>query len=162
MARQEHDREDLLREATALVARVEVRTASEPEPVVIGFRRDGCASVYFGAAPAYHFNTRGALRRAYVDDRLWKARAGGIVALTRERTANQVQLISRPLTEAEQRAALDGLRERLRRLERDLSSADGHSLIGQAPTEADVLSRARAWLAALDDAIAVAARSNAE
>ena len=47
MARQEQEREDLLREAVALVERIEVQTAREQGTVVIGFRRDGAASVYF-------------------------------------------------------------------------------------------------------------------
>ena len=47
MARQESNREDLLREATALVERVELHVPAFEEPIVVGFRRDGCASFLF-------------------------------------------------------------------------------------------------------------------
>ena len=48
MARHEEDREDLLAEATALVERAELVVEGAAESVVIGFRRDGCASIYCG------------------------------------------------------------------------------------------------------------------
>ena len=64
MAREEQDREDLLREASALVERAEVALADGATRVVLGFRRDGCASFYFGSERAYQFNTDDALRRA--------------------------------------------------------------------------------------------------
>src|SRR5258705_63721 len=57
MARQESDREDLLREATALVQRVELVVAGYDEPVVCGFRRGGSVSLVFGGEPVYQFNT---------------------------------------------------------------------------------------------------------
>ena len=69
MARDESDREDLLREATALVERIELAPAdaADDEHIVAGFRRDGALSIYFGADPVYHFNSAGELRRAYCD-----------------------------------------------------------------------------------------------
>src|SRR5437588_282047 len=87
MARETTDREDLLREATALVERAELAVADWPEPVVIGFRRDGAASIYFGGDPVYQFNARGELRRAFVADRLFKAEHGILAALDRQRSA---------------------------------------------------------------------------
>src|SRR5688572_18570527 len=65
MARQEQDREDILREATALVERVELLIPEFPEPIVAGFRRDGSASFFFGADPVLQFNAQGKLRRAF-------------------------------------------------------------------------------------------------
>ena len=64
MSRQQQDREDLLQEATALVQRIGLRLAGEDEELVIGFRRDGGASFYWGGSLAYQFNSRGHLRRA--------------------------------------------------------------------------------------------------
>ena len=72
MARIESDREDLIREATALQQRVEWAVPGEPEPVVTGFKRDGSLSVYFGQDPVYQFNPTGQLRRAYVEDFLFR------------------------------------------------------------------------------------------
>ena len=98
MARSEHDREDLLAEATALVERVEFTTPAFAEPIIFGVRRDGCLSVYLSADEAYHFNTRHELRRAYLDGRLLKAERQRLVALTRNRTATEVQLVRHQLT----------------------------------------------------------------
>ena len=68
MAKQQQDKEDILREATALVNRIEIqfsqKTASK-ESVFVGFRRDGAISCFFGADPVYQFNTRHEIRRGY-------------------------------------------------------------------------------------------------
>jgi hypothetical protein len=48
MARQESAREDLMREAVALVRRIELHVNGEPAPVVIGCRRDGAVSILRG------------------------------------------------------------------------------------------------------------------
>ena len=148
MARQESDREDLFREATALVERIELAPISSDDvdaPVVIGFRRDGSMSVYFGADPAYHFNSSGQLRRAYCGGLLFKAEHGTLVSLERARQESEVQLVRRPLIEAEQAQFLAEMAERLR----DVVVRCGDESLtttGQVPADADVLGRALAWL----------------
>src|SRR4051794_11841558 len=97
MARHESDREDLLREATALVERVELTMAGSEEPIVIGFRRDGSCSMFFGADPVYQFNTQAELRRAFREGRLVKAEGGRLVALERRREAGQLVLLRHAL-----------------------------------------------------------------
>src|SRR5262245_23531542 len=109
MARQESAREDILREATALVERVELQVPNAPEHVVVGFRRNGAASVFFGADPVYQFNEAGELRRAYVGGELYKAERGGLVALCRERGEREVALVRRELANDEMRAVLGAL-----------------------------------------------------
>src|SRR3954468_24098136 len=106
MSRRESDREDLLREATALVERAELNVAGLEESIVIGFRRDGAASFYFGADPVYQFNAVGQLRRGFVAGRLIKAERGRLVALSRERTENEVALVRHELSTAEATVAL--------------------------------------------------------
>ena len=49
MARHQEDREDILREATALVERVELEIENLEDPVVVGFRRDSGPAFFFGA-----------------------------------------------------------------------------------------------------------------
>ena len=44
-------------EATALVERVELKLPDADDRVVVGFRRNGCASVFFGPDPVYQFTT---------------------------------------------------------------------------------------------------------
>jgi hypothetical protein len=115
------------------------------EHVVVGFRAAGDASIYFGGDTAYHFNSRGQLRRAYRDGLLYRAEQGRLVSLERIRQENEVQLLRRPLFDAEQATFLATMHERLRKL---ANQCGQHVLvpIGQVPVEADVLGRARDWL----------------
>src|SRR5690348_4164205 len=105
MARQESDREDFLREATALIERVELHVTGFEEPIVVGFRRDGCASFFFGAVAVYQFNSAGELRRGYIEGLLYKAVGGRLIGLQRERTEAAVEL-QRLELDADQIAAL--------------------------------------------------------
>jgi hypothetical protein len=148
MARQESDREDLLRDAIALVERVELAPAEAgfAQRVVAGFRSDGAMSIYFGSDAAYQFNTAHELRRAFREDRLFKAVRGRLVSLERVRQQNEVQLLRRELSDAEQAAFLARLREMLSRVAADID-AGRFTVIGQVPGDADVVGRVRAWLA---------------
>jgi hypothetical protein len=152
MARRETEREDLLREATALVERIELvpREAASGEHVVIGFRSDGAMSIYFGTDPAFHFNSSGRLRRAFCDGLLFKAEQGRLVSLRRVRRENEVQLVSHHLAEEEQVKFVADVQVRLREVTRQ---CDENQLItvGKVPADADVLGRARTWLSQLGD-----------
>jgi hypothetical protein len=159
MSRAESDREDLLREATALVLRAELLVAGQPEPVVAGFRRGGSASFYFGADPVYQFNAAGELRRAYVAGRLLKAEQGNLVALNRERTSGALELVRTELSPAEQAELLQRAQSRLRSLETALAAGE-FELLGQVPAEEDVVARLGKWLQDRPDEIAVARLPN--
>lgn len=145
MARDEQDREDLLADAVALVHRAELRTVGSAESIVVGFRSNGCASVYFGADPAYHFNTRNQLRRAFVDGALYKAERGLLVALARQRRSDEVCLLRRDLGVEETAAFLAGARARLQQLA-DALAAGACTILGQVPPDADVTGRTTVWL----------------
>src|ERR1700704_5517811 len=103
MAREESSREELLREATALVERVELipNVAISDGHIVAGFRRNGALSVFFGEDPVYQFNAAGELRRAYTNGKLLKADRGRLAALQRVRTQNEVQLVRHELDETD-------------------------------------------------------------
>src|SRR5262245_2457169 len=111
MARQESEREDLLREATALVERIELapRSAagSATAHVIAGFRRDGGLSIFFGDDPVYQFNAAGELRRAYCEGKLVKAVGGRLANLSRLRTVGEVQLVRHDLSDAEELTFVD-------------------------------------------------------
>ena len=92
MARHESDREDLMREATALVRRVELEVPGEPEPVVCGFRADGRLSIYFGGDPVYHFDADGRLRRAFAAGHLFRTQGTTLARLTRVRQPAHTEL----------------------------------------------------------------------
>ena len=146
MARNESDREDLIREATALRNRIEWQLPSDPEPVVAGIRADGSLSVYFGQDPVYQFNPDGQLRRAYAAGFLYRTQGKTLARLHRERSPNQTVLalsdlnsdeLSRFLIEMDDQltrlsqSITDGSAKRLRQISEGVS-ADYQSLIGLA------------------------------
>jgi hypothetical protein len=155
MARQESDREDLLREATALIERAELALDGESEPVTVGFRRDGSLSVFFGGDPVYQFNAAGQLRRAFSGGLLYKAERGRLVELRRERTATEVALVRRELSEQESADFLNAAHSRLTRLS-GLLAAGTFRITGQVPADRDVVSRVRQWLQNMPTAFAIA------
>jgi hypothetical protein len=161
MARQESDREDLLREATALVERAELIIGGEPERITVGFRRDGAMSIFFGGDPIYQFNTAGELRRAFADGLLYKAERGRLVALRRERTPTEVALVRRELTDADTQAFLATASSRLASLSESLQSGSFQTA-GQVPADCDIPGRVRAWLQKHLGSLAIAARPHAQ
>jgi hypothetical protein len=159
MARRESDREDLLREATALVERAELTIEGHDEPIVVGFRRDGATSFFFGADPVYQFNSAGELRRAYVDGLLYKAERGRLVALRRERSAAEVALVRSELSDEESATLMSAMRQRLTFLQAALT-AGSFALAGQVPADADTRARISRWLDSLHAQIRIAAAPN--
>jgi hypothetical protein len=145
MAREEQNREDLLRDATVLVERAEFTAPGFDEPIVAGFRRDGSISFYFGADPVYQFNAADELRRAYVDGLLYKAVHGQLASLRRQRSDDGVELIRRDLDAQETAAFLARLTHRLGALHTALAARDVH-VRGQVPPDSDVIGRLHAWL----------------
>ena len=157
VARKEHDREDILREATALTERIEVELPGYAEPIVVGFRPDGSASVFIGFDPVFQFNSKHQLRRAYVAGKLIKAERGQLVSLARQSTTSQVRMLRTELNSActvellaEAAAHLQVLGDHLR---------DGtYEVRRQVPDSVDVATRVRDWLAGLSSPLTVAAR----
>lgn len=160
MARQETDREDLLREATALVERAELLVPGRREPVVVGFRRDGSFSVFFGGDPVYQFNTAGELRRAFVEGLLIKADQGRLASLRRERHDRETLLLRHDLSEAEQAQFLSAAARDLRELAHSLEQSS-YQLVGAVPDGAGVLQRALTFLGSLPAIPIVAAAPHA-
>ena len=161
MSRQESDREDLLREATALVERVELRLRGQAESIVAGFRRDGAASFFFAADPVYQFNAAGELRRAFAGGLLYKVDGGQLVEMRRERTATAVELTSRRLNELETADFLRKAEDALAQLTSALV-AGCMSVVGQVSSDSsspDVAAKVAAWLAARPQQISLARTS---
>jgi hypothetical protein len=158
MAREEHERENLLAEATALVQRVQLDTP-DGHSIVVGFRRDGSASIFFDEEPVYQFNSRGELRRAHLDGALYKAEHGRLVRLLRHRVPGEVQLVRRELSDDETNAFMQDVARRLGALAQTLRDS-GYRLVGCVPADVDVLGRALHWLDALPSTIAIAQSPN--
>ena len=155
MNRRESDREDLLREATALVERAELQVPGFAEPVVVGFRPDGAASFFFGADAVYQFNAARELRRAFVDGLLFKAERGKLVELRRERSEGAVALVRRELDAENKVAFMVAVHHQLARLRAECS-AKSLVAVGQVPVEGKVLPRIIEWLAELPRPIMIA------
>jgi hypothetical protein len=156
MARDESAREDLMREATALSRRIELEVEGEPAPVIIGFRRDGAASVFFGDNPVIQFNARGELRRGFVAGRLIKAERCRLVGLTRVRTQGETQLLRHELDGTETAEFLRAMQTRLVAL-RDEIEGGRCRVLRQVPDGGEVLRDIREWLSALETPLGIAA-----
>jgi hypothetical protein len=123
MARHESNREDLLREATALKRRVELRRRAQ-EPIVAGFRSDGALSVYVGGDDAYHFDPEGQLKRAYVEGHLFRSQGETLAQLARTRTERETQLIRTDLAAPERDRVLSRAAVELSELSRAVRAGE--------------------------------------
>jgi hypothetical protein len=148
MAREVHERENLLRDARALSPRAQLHVSLDGSAVAlfIGFRGESL-SLYFGDDPVFHFNAAGQLRRAFVDGSLIKAENGQLIALRRLANAEAVELVGGPLDADAQKRMMDELGQRLAELRRAFEAAS-YRVDGQAPAEGDAVGRLLAWLAA--------------
>ena len=147
MARQTQDREDLLRDATAYQLRIEflIEVGEERVSVFAGFRENGGLSLYFGPDPVYQFNSQKKLRRAFVDDFIYKAENGQLVRLNRNRSEQNVELQRHVLTPTEIAAFEENLMQRLTPLR--VALEDGNTeVVGQHPDNTDVLKKLWKWL----------------
>jgi hypothetical protein len=140
MSRFESDREDLIRDATALRERCELAVVQEPDAVVVGFHRDGRMSIYFGADPVYQFDAEGRLRRAFVEGLLYRSQGTTLSRLERVRQETVTQLARDDLDDPACEAFLDSMRGRLESLFEEVESGRAH-VLRQVPVDADVLGR---------------------
>ena len=147
MAREPEEREDLLREATALVQRVALEGPALPAGFVAGFRRDGCLSLFYGADPVYQFNSQQQLRRAFVAGTLYKAEQGQLVRLIRATTSQEVHFVRHELTDDEQTTLIEQAAQRIVSVAQAIDD-NAVQIIGQVPRESDVVAKLRI---ALDD-----------
>lgn len=121
MARVESDREDLLREAVALVRRMELQPAGDDPAIVVGYRATGWLSIYFGQDMMYQFDERGRLRRAYVDGLLYRTQGTALAQLRRQRTESETLLVRRDLEGDELAAFQTRAHENVHRLHNGLT-----------------------------------------
>jgi hypothetical protein len=151
MAREIHEREDLLRDARALVPRIMLRMSLDGRngEVFAGWRGDSL-SLYFGGDPVYHFNADGELRRAFVSDQLIKAERRRLVFIERRRGDDETALERQPPDNAAEQALLTYMRGCLEELRATIAAAK-FEVVGEAPATGDALPRLIAWLDARRD-----------
>jgi len=126
LAKQEVDREDILREATALVNRVELEVSGRAvgDHIVFGFRECGSLAVYFGGEPVYQFNANQALRRAYHQGCLLKAVDCLLVSMRRERQDDKLQLLSTSWDEEKTREFIGQVRRDMMQLAEAITAGE--------------------------------------
>jgi hypothetical protein len=159
MSRRESDREDLMREATALAKRAELAVDGLDQSIVVGFRRDGAASFYFSPDTVYQFNAAGELRRAFLDDLLYKAKHGRLISLRRERSDTEVALISSELSNEQAAALISDLQQRLQQLKAALSSGC-YRVVAEVPRDSNVTGQIRQGLADVPPTVRIARLPN--
>ena len=145
MARRDSDREDLMREATALRERIEIAVDGEVGPIVAGFRDGGALSVYFGADPVFHFDAHGRFRRAFAGGALYRTQGETLARLNRERDVSETRLLRHDLNAAELDQFHKLLQERLRQLLQPLATGD-FRVLQQVPEDADICRRVQSAL----------------
>ena len=152
MSRHTQDREDLLRDATALNPRLMlgITLAGQVVELFAGFRRGNALSLYFDSDPVYHFNSNGQLRRAFVAGRVIKADQGLLFTWIPDRTSGSVTMDSRALTSSEQAQLGENLRCLLDEV-KNAMSARQFSLVGQFPAEGDGFQRLTDWLGSIPE-----------
>lgn len=158
MAKQEVPKEDLMLQATALVRRIEFRTSADQPLVVVGFRRDGSASFYFGEHPVYQFNTGNELRRVHLASGMLKAENHRLVRLEKIRAASEVQLIRHVLEPDAQRSLIAELQRRLHEISCS-ATQQTCEVTRQVPKQDDILQSVQTWIAELGE-IRIAATPN--
>lgn len=124
MARIESDKEDLIRDATALVERAEFGRVPESaanqgwQLATVGFRADQSLSIYLDQDPFYQFDSSGRLRRALEHEFLYRSQATTLARLHRKRSDDRTTLVRYDLTESE----LYGFQQRMRHCLAELSA----------------------------------------
>lgn len=133
MAEQEHDREDIMREASGLPRRVELEFAGSLT-VVAGFRHRARFSVYVDQDPVYHFDADGRLRRAYVGGFLYRSHGDFLAQLSRRRSAEVSELVRTDVGGDDLHRFLGQMRDCCRRLHTAITADDMH-VVAQVPSD---------------------------
>ena len=161
MARDQQPREDLLRDATALVERVSFQAGYWTEPVVVGFRSNGAASIYFGEDPVYQFNCDDELRRSHWRGKRIKAQQRQLQLLRQQPGSSRLQLSNADLDADQTKEFLDELTKRLELLRTAIFQRNLR-VIGQVPEQPDLLPRLHSWLESLGSCPTIAISPSAQ
>lgn len=146
MTRQESDREDLIKEATAYRTRAEFAVQSA-QTVFVGIRRDEVMAIYFDQDPMYQFDANGRIRRALVDGVLFRAQGETLSRLSRQRREQETVLERTDLSSDELTAFLDTMDDAIHSFVNEIDN--GSAVIQRAvpsDTETDIPERVKQQL----------------
>ncbi|MFG0262983.1 MAG: hypothetical protein ACF788_11380 [Novipirellula sp. JB048] len=158
MAKQQQDREDLIRDGRQMPCRGE--TMIDGVVVTIGFRAGGQASLYCGADPVFQFNTQHQLRRVHFAGERFAAESGQLVRLDRQQRGGKVQFVSCEVPPADQEAMLRSLRGWLKAIRAAASRDDTVWRVAEE-SERTFTTQLNTWLDRFPDPIIIAAAANA-
>jgi len=112
MAIQQHQRENLVSEATAYRRRALICPQGlnfrgiEIRELFIGQRQSGGWSLYLDETPVLQFNARRALRRLHLQGQLYVAESGRLILLVRGSQGGRIQVSRLPMEESQERLLL--------------------------------------------------------
>ena len=162
MATEEHDREDLLRDAKMMPLRAQATI--DDVTVVVGFRGDGQVSLYFGPDPVFQFNSKRELRRVFYRADRYAAENGCLVKLIRSQRGGKVEFQRESIDAVLRDSILCVLSACLRTLnEATEAEADNWQLADSESeyTLGDFLTQLRTWLESMRWAPRIAKSANA-
>jgi hypothetical protein len=152
MAKDAHDREDLLRDASAMDVRVELRIAGVDHSVYCGFRTCGVFSLYWNQDNVVQFNAHGELRRAFWRNRMLASYERQLHWLNRDLNSARMRLSREPLTDDELAALEEFVSQSMVQL-RDSFSTNSYEVVGKFPEDLDVCKKVAAWLEGHPDSV---------
>ena len=163
MAKFKADREDLVREGTAMPIRG--RLWIEQNEIVIGFRRDDACSLYWNQDPVFQFDANQQLRRVFYQSTRYKSRDRRLVRLTQlpadeAERASRLRLIEEIISAEKQTEILQRLTDALQQIQQAFSETTPkpspdilHSVGLPVP---DFRTRVLQWINRLPDPIRIA------
>ena len=144
MAKEKHDREDLLNEATGYVRRIEFAIPNHDENVFCGFRECGAVSIYWTQGDVLQFNKSNELRRVFWKDRMIASYKHVLHWL--EKSDGRVRLQRTPFTKNDVDNFFVDATSWLEKIQAALEASDTIDVVGQVPNDHNVLADVREWL----------------
>lgn len=140
-----HDREDLLRDASGMDPRIELRLAALEHSIFCGFRNHTALSLYWGQDNVVQFNSLGEIRRAFWENRMLASYNHRLHSLHRDTTSKRVRLHRELMADGTVREFETFWYQAVATLTESLSSKSCQ-IVGQFPDDVDVLAQVELWL----------------
>ncbi len=135
MARHAADRDDLFAELASASPRWELQVPGWTTPIVTGLRPGGVWSLYFHGDCCYHFDGHGALRRAFVNNAIYRSEGATLARLIRQRTEHETSLLRNDLNSSELAEFIGHMRQQLSLFETALRIGN-YQVVRQIPEAA--------------------------
>ena len=148
MATNESPREDLIREATALIERAELQLSPDSPLITIGYRRNNAFSLFIDQDPVYQFDPDCRLLRAFVNGLLYRSQQTTLARMQRQRSAAQTILNRTDLSAEQLMEFRQNMAQHLARILQAIEAGQ-FSIVRQIPDQFEVAVRVSATLRAI-------------